>query len=114
MSPSVNAGRIEKNHLRIGPIRDCEDSIPRRLGFGGDDRDLLADETVQERGLSDVRPTDDRDESGPHRRRQKKALSGSALQAESNLVDALAVRIHDFDAKARILDDLTHPRDTPY
>ena len=66
VSPFVNAGRIEKNHLRIGPIRNREDSVPRRLWFVGDDRDLLADESVQKRGLSDVRPTDDRDESGAH------------------------------------------------
>jgi hypothetical protein len=49
--------------LRVRPRQYRPNSRARRAGDFGDDRDLLADEPVDQRGLPDVRTTDERDES---------------------------------------------------
>ena len=59
----VDAGRVDEDDLRLGQRPDADDAVPRRLRLRRDDRDLRADERVQQRRLADVRPADDRDVS---------------------------------------------------
>src|SRR5205807_3596355 len=60
----VQPGRVDEHHLGAGEILDPGDAIPRCLRPRRDDRELLADETIQQRRLSGVGPTDQRYESG--------------------------------------------------
>ena len=47
-------------------VAHADDAGARRLRLVRDDRDLLADEPVQQRRLAGVRPADERDEAGLH------------------------------------------------
>jgi hypothetical protein len=58
---SWNAGRIEEDDLPLGSVADADDAVPRRLRLRRHDRELHADERVQERRLADVRAPDDGD-----------------------------------------------------
>ena len=54
--------RIDEHDLRFGQGDHALDGRPRGLRFIGDDGHLLADERIQQRGFSGVRPADDGDE----------------------------------------------------
>ena len=57
----VDAGRVDERDLGAGPARHAEDALAGRLRLVRDDRDLLADEGVDERRLAGVGPADDGD-----------------------------------------------------
>ncbi len=57
----VNAGRVDERDLGARPPGHAEDALARRLGLVRDDRHLLADEGVDERGLAGVGAADHRD-----------------------------------------------------
>ena len=61
----VQAGRVDDDQLRVGPVHDAADHPPRRLRAVARDRDLGADERVGERGLADVRTADQAREARP-------------------------------------------------
>jgi hypothetical protein len=58
----VNAGSIDEDDLRFGQSDHALDGRPCGLRLIGDDGNLLADEGVQQSGLSGVGPADDGDE----------------------------------------------------
>ena len=53
-----DAGRVDQDHLRVGigsfMQRDAEHPRARGLRLGADDRDLLADQRVHQRGFARV------------------------------------------------------------
>src|SRR5207244_2585272 len=59
----VDAGRVEEDDLAVGPVQDGQDAVAGRLRLVGDDRDLVAHQPVDERGLAHVGPADDGDEA---------------------------------------------------
>jgi len=62
----VDAGRVEEDHLAGVVVPDADDAVPGRLGLVGDDRELGADKSIEERRLSGIRPADERDEPELH------------------------------------------------
>ena len=56
-----NAGRIDEDQLRRASERDAEQSRARRLHFWRDDRQLMADELVQQGRFAGIRRPDQRD-----------------------------------------------------
>ena len=58
----VHPGRVEEHDLGVGCGAHSADLRARRLRPVGDDRDLPADDLIQQRRLPDVRPADERDE----------------------------------------------------
>jgi hypothetical protein len=62
----VDARGVDEHDLAGGARADAENPVPRGLGLVGDDRDLLADEPVEERGFASVGPPHERDQSGLH------------------------------------------------
>ena len=52
---ALHAGQVDEHELRVAAHRDAADRAARRLRLVGDDRDLLADDRVDERRLADVR-----------------------------------------------------------
>src|SRR5690606_8162499 len=54
--------------LRRRPRQDAQNAMTRRLRLGCDDADLLAQQSVEQRRLADVRSADDRREATPIRR----------------------------------------------
>src|SRR6267142_513090 len=62
----VQARRVDEDHLRVAAIADAGDTVARGLGPRRDDRELLAHEAVQQRGLAGVGPADEGDEPGAH------------------------------------------------
>ncbi len=57
----VDSGRIEEGDLSPRVVEDADDPVARRLRFGGDDRDLVAEDAVQQRRLAGIRTADQRD-----------------------------------------------------
>ena len=57
-----DAGRVDENDLAVAFDRDAANGRPGRLNFMRDDRDLGADERVDERRLAGIRRPDDGDE----------------------------------------------------
>ena len=58
--PAADARGVDQD---VRPPLDRErrvDRVPRGAGLGRDDRTLIAEQPVQQRGLADVRPSDDR------------------------------------------------------
>ena len=66
---ALHAGQVDEHELRAAAHRDPADRAARRLRLVGDDRDLLADDRVDERRLADVRAAGERDEAGARGRR---------------------------------------------
>ena len=64
MERPVDAGRVDEHELAVVQVLDGEDPVPRRLRLVRDDRDLGADDQVEERGLAGVGTADERDEPG--------------------------------------------------
>ena len=60
---ALHAGQVDEHELRVAAHRDAADRAARRLRLVGDDRDLLADDRVDERRLADVRAAGERDET---------------------------------------------------
>ena len=71
----MDAGRVDERDLGGRAPGDSEDARPGRLGLVGDDRDLLPDERVDQRGLARVRPPDDGDL--PHHGRRRSCSLGA-------------------------------------
>ena len=71
-SPGVSVNTI----CAPSVVPDRADAAPGRLRLVGDDRDLLPDERVHERGLADVRPPDHRDDAAAEGRSSTRS-SGS-------------------------------------
>src|SRR5262249_25386181 len=61
-----DAGCVDVDHLRAGPVLHAEDAVARRLRLGRDGGQLLTEELVHERRLADVRPSDDGAEARTH------------------------------------------------
>ena len=59
---AVDTGRIDENDLRFGQSDHALDGRPGGLRLIGDDGHFLADQGIQQRGFSGVRPADDGDE----------------------------------------------------
>jgi hypothetical protein len=57
----MNTGRIDENDLAFFLCDDALDSVTGSLGFVRDSGDLLSDEIVQERRLTGVGTSDERD-----------------------------------------------------
>ena len=65
---ALHAGQVAQHRLPVaGAGGDAADRAARRLRLVGDDRDLAADDRVDQRRLADVRPPRQRDEPGPRR-----------------------------------------------
>ena len=62
----VDPGRVDERDLGARPPRHAQDALAGGLGLVGDDRDLLAHERVDERGLAGVGPADDGDLADLH------------------------------------------------
>jgi len=60
----VQAGRIYEDDLAFGAVDDALNAVAGGLRLGGDDGNFLADETVEERGLSGVGAANDGDKAG--------------------------------------------------
>ena len=58
----VDAGRVDEHDLHVRPREHPSYLRPRRLRFVGDDRDLRAENVVEQRRLPDVGPPDQRHE----------------------------------------------------
>ena len=56
-----DAGRVDKDQLRLALDRDAEQPGARRLHLRGDDRQLVADQPVEQRRLAGIRRPDQRD-----------------------------------------------------
>ena len=98
-----------------GAVDHGQDAVARGLGLVGDDRDLLADQPVDERGLAHVGPADHGDEAGAEGRRWL-AHAGLTpahhrLAPEAHAVDALAARRPHLDREAPVVGALARPRD---
>ena len=59
----MNARRVDEDDLPVGPGADADDAVPGRLRLVRDDRQLVADEPVEQRRLAGVGPADEGDES---------------------------------------------------
>ena len=55
----VDTRRIHKDHLPPLPGLDADHGVPGGLGLVGGDDQLLAEDTIEQGGLADVRPADD-------------------------------------------------------
>ena len=53
--------RVDESRLTPRPVEHAHDARSRRVRLGGDDAELLADESVQQGRLADVRPAEQRD-----------------------------------------------------
>src|SRR3954451_9109204 len=62
----VDARGIDEHDLRVRPCEDAAHLRSRRLQLVRDDRDLRAEDAVEQRGLADVRPPDQRGEPRSH------------------------------------------------
>src|SRR4029078_13085803 len=62
----VETTRVDERELPSAPFGGRVDPISRRAGDVLDDRDALSDEAVEQGGLADVRPSDDRDHGPRH------------------------------------------------
>src|SRR5881296_3342104 len=60
----VDARRVHEDQLGVGQVLDAKNPGSGRLGLVRDDGDLVAEDAVQERRLSHVRPAYQRDEPG--------------------------------------------------
>ena len=60
----MNAGRVEENHLRVVDCQNALNARARRLRLIGSDRDLLPDQSIDQRRLADIRTSDHRREAG--------------------------------------------------
>src|SRR5260370_4452428 len=61
----MQARRVDKNDLSLRLGHNSLDAVARRLRFGGDNRDLLPDQAIHERGLPGIGPSYDGHKSGP-------------------------------------------------
>src|SRR4030095_1269639 len=84
----VQSGRIDEYHLSAREILDPGDAIARRLRSPEDDRQLLADQTIQERRFPGVGPADQRHESGAAGHR----TDAPELRVDRRLLDVPTVR----------------------
>ena len=93
----------------LGARGDAADRAARRLRLVGDDRDLVADDRVDERRLADVRPPGERDEAGARASSQPPhdlGLHGEHLAVVGLVVHAGQVQhaVHDrLDEVGRVL-----------
>src|SRR5688572_22374081 len=65
----MNTRRVDKNNLRCFGGANAGDAIARRLRLGRHDRDLFAENSVQQRRLANIGPADNRNIAGaksPH------------------------------------------------
>jgi hypothetical protein len=62
----VEARRIEKGDLRARHVRHAQNTGPRRLRLVRYDRDLFAQQAIQQRRLADIGPTDNGDGAELH------------------------------------------------
>ena len=62
-----DAGGVDEHQLRVALDGDAEDPPARGLHLGGDDRDLGADQPVEQRRLADVGRAQQRDEAAAGR-----------------------------------------------
>src|SRR5262249_60356952 len=74
---SLKPGQIGEHELVLLVVGDAEDAPPGRVRNGRGDRDLVATERIDERGLADVGTARDRDEPGAERRHSSN-VSGSS------------------------------------
>ena len=57
----MEARRVDEHELRVIVRDDAADAVARRLRLMGNNGDLFANEVVDERRFTDVRPPHDRD-----------------------------------------------------
>ena len=62
----VHARGVDVDDLPVGTGVGADDAVPGRLRLVGDDRQLGADQPVQQRGLAGVGPADQGDEARLH------------------------------------------------
>ena len=66
MQGAMHARGVDVDNLPVGTGVGADDPVARRLRLVGDDRQLGADEPVEQGRLTGVGPADQGDESGPH------------------------------------------------
>ena len=98
----MNAGRIEKDDLRLGRGHHALDRRAGGLRLIRDNRDLLSHQRIQQRGFSGIRPANDRDES----RLNFLFMSNRLRLADANLFDPEIVAGEHIDADAVALHGL--------
>src|SRR5439155_26984348 len=83
---ALHAGQIDEHDLAVAPAANAADRATRGLRAIRDDRDLIAHDEVDERGLADVRPPGERDEAaaghslcGASSRRCRASISPSSV-----------------------------------
>jgi hypothetical protein len=85
----VQSGRVEEQQLRARPVLDPEDPAARGLRLGAHDRELLAEDRVQERRLARVRPPEDRDRARAVHAHLSSARRASAAAAAARSASRL-------------------------
>ena len=53
----LDTGQVREDQLPVAAVGDTGDATPRRLGPTRRDRDVLADDRVDQRALADIRPS---------------------------------------------------------
>ncbi len=111
MERLVDAGGVQVDDLAGGTLADPDDPVPRRLRLVRDDRELLADEAVEQRRLAGVGPADEGHEAALHRIGGP-ALGGSRRlrAAHADAGDAAALGLQHFHVQAVNLERLAHRR----
>ncbi len=66
--PTWRPGVSRNSTCAFGPVPDAEDAAARGLGLRGHDRELLAEQAIQERRLPGVGAAEERDHAGAVRR----------------------------------------------
>ncbi len=89
------SGRVDEHDLRLALGDDAAHDRARRLGLAGDDRDLFADERVDQGRLAGVGRADQRDEAaagGAHAplRRSRKACAAACSAARFELASPVS------------------------
>ena len=81
---TLEPGKVDERELVVGAVRDAEDPPARRVRDVRGDRDLLAAERVDERGLADVRAAGNGDETATSRRSRSCRTTPEAARRASS------------------------------
>ena len=69
LAPDMQPRRVDERDLGLRAMYQPDDAMARRLRTRRDDRELLADQGVQQRGLADIGSSDQGGKTGAERRR---------------------------------------------
>src|SRR5215468_6741550 len=102
----MDAGRVHEDHLGIRPGQDASQWNTRRLRLRRDDRDLLAEQRIEQCGFADVRLADKGDEAGPEVVRCLLSVVRSSLL----LISCYGPRSMGYGVRLRFFVEIDHER----